>query len=122
MIRTLLKLAFVALLANATWHLFGAYGPNYKLRDAVQYASQFRADLTDRALRDKILDLAAQFDVPLTEADVSLTHDAQTTTIDVSYVRIIEVVPGFKRPWSFSFHVETLNSRPPPPGDLRTPK
>ena len=34
MIRTLLKLALVALVANAGWHLFGAYSPNYKFEDA----------------------------------------------------------------------------------------
>ena len=34
MIRTLLKLAVVALVANAAWHLFGAYSPNYKFEDA----------------------------------------------------------------------------------------
>ena len=40
MIRTLLKLAVVALVANAAWHLFGAYSPHYKFKDAVQYAAQ----------------------------------------------------------------------------------
>ena len=32
--------------------------------------------------------------------------------IDISYVRSIELLPGFKRAWPFTVHVETLNSRP----------
>jgi hypothetical protein len=118
MIRTLLKLAIVALLANATWHLFGAYAPHYKLRDAVQYASQFRGDATDEALRSTILELATQFDVPITEADVAVTHDTRQTTVDISYVRLIDLAPGLTRRWPLSMHVETLNARPPIPSDL----
>ena len=118
MIRTLIKLAVVALVANATWHAFGAFSPHYKLRDAVQYAAQHRSEMTDAALRDKILDLASRFDVPLTEDDVRVKHDAQQTVVDVSYMRLIELAPGLARRWPFSMHVEVLNDRVPPE-DLR---
>jgi hypothetical protein len=30
------------------------------------------------------------------------------TTVDGSYTRIIELVPGYKYPWAFTFHVDTL--------------
>jgi hypothetical protein len=119
MIRTLLKLAFVALLANATWHIFGAFAPHYRLVDAVRNASQFRGDLTDAALQEKVLFLASQFDVPITEDDVKITHDAAYTTIDAAYLRPIEVVPGYTYKWPFTIHVETLNSRPPAGDPLR---
>jgi hypothetical protein len=115
MIRTLLKLVIVALLANATWHLFGAFAPHYRLTDAVRNASQFRGDATDDALQEKVVFLASQFDVPLGEEQVKVTHDDFHTTIDVSYVRPVELAPGFIRQWPFSFHVETLNSRTPVP-------
>jgi hypothetical protein len=113
MVRTLLKLAVVALVANATWHLFQIYSPHYKLKDAVQYTSQYRADLTDEALRDKILELGVQYDVPIGEDDVKVTHDTFQTTVDISYVRTIEVAPRFTRRWPLSIHVQTLNSRTP---------
>jgi hypothetical protein len=108
MIRTILKLAVVALLANAVWHLFAAYSPNYKLQDSIQYAAQNRGQLTDDALKDKILDLAGQYEVPVTAADVSVTHLDTHTIVDLSYVRPIELAPGFKYPWSFSMHVDVL--------------
>jgi len=115
MIRLLLKLVVVALLANALWHIFGAFAPHYRLVDAVQSAAQFRGDLSDDALAAKVLLLASQYDVPLDEDQVKVTHDEVHTDIDISYVRRIDFAPGFGKPWPFSAHVETINSRVPPP-------
>ena len=50
MIRTLLKLACVALIANATWHMFGALSPHYKFKDGVEYAVQNGGVSSDEAL------------------------------------------------------------------------
>jgi hypothetical protein len=109
MIRTLLKLAVVALLANAAWHVFGAYSPNYKLQDGIQYAALNRGQLSDDALKDKILEIAAQFEVPVTAADVSVTHRDTHTLVDLSYVRPVDLAPGFRYPWPFSMHVDVLS-------------
>jgi hypothetical protein len=107
--RTILKLVVVALLANAAWHLFSAYSPNYKLEDSIQYAVQNRGQQTDDALHDRIMELARQFDVPLTDADVSVTHTDKHTLVDVSYKRTIELAPGFRYPWPFSMHIDVLS-------------
>jgi hypothetical protein len=121
-IKTLIKLAFVALLANATWHVFGAYSAHYKFKDGVQYAAQYRGDSTDEGLREKILGLASQFDVPVTAADVSVTHAAKNTIVELSYVRPVDLAPGFTYPWSFSVHVDTYTAKPPKLDDLGVPK
>jgi hypothetical protein len=113
MIRTLLKLAVVALVANTTWHLFLIYSPHYKLRDAVQYTSQFRGDMTDEALRDKILSLAVQYELPIGEDEVRVTHDDFQTTVEIAYVQTVEIVPRVTRRWPLSMKVQTLNSRKP---------
>ncbi len=110
MLRTLLKLAVVALVANAAWHLFGAYSPNYRYQDGVQYAAQNRGQMSDEALRDKIVDLAGQFDVPVTANDVSVSKQGTHTLVDISYVRRIELAPSFVYPWNFSIHVDVIDS------------
>src|SRR5471030_3038756 len=103
MIRTIVKLALVALVANATWHLFGAYSPHYKFKDGIQYAVLHRADqrLTDEDVQERVLTLAAQFDIPVTAADVSVTHTTNHTVVDVSYVRPVDLAPGVTYPWPF---------------------
>jgi hypothetical protein len=108
MLRTLLKLACVALIANATWHVFGALSPHYKFTDGVEYAVQNGGESSDDAVREKILALAAQFDVPVTAADVSITRSPdRRPIIDIKYVRPIELAPGFKYPLPLSLHVDT---------------
>jgi hypothetical protein len=106
--RTLLKLAVAALLANAGWHLFGGYYPNYKFQDAVEYAAQNGAALTPEALRARVVELSSQFDVPLTEDQVAVARQDTHTTVDVSYKRQIELAPGFRYPWPFSIHVDVV--------------
>jgi hypothetical protein len=113
MIRIILKLAVVALLANAMWHAFIVYAPFYRFKDATQYAAQFRGETSDDVLRDKILGLAAQFDVPVTEDEVAVSHDGQHTFVKVSYVGPIELMPGFKRQWPLSFSVDVLTLNTP---------
>ena len=107
-IKTVIKLACVALLANATWHLFGAYSAHYKFKDGVHYAAQSRGDMTDEGLREKILGLASQFEVPVNADDVSVTHQGTHTVVELSYVRPVDLAPGFTYPWPFSVHVDTF--------------
>jgi hypothetical protein len=113
MIRLLLKLIVVALLANATWHAFNVYAPHYRFKDGAQYAAQFRGASSDEVLRDKILSLASEFDVPVTEDGVAVSHVGQHTFVEVSYVTPIELVPGFKRPWPLSFKIDVLTMNTP---------
>jgi hypothetical protein len=114
MIRLILKLAVVALLANALWHIFIVFSPHYRLVDAVQSAAQFRADLSDDGLTAKVLLLATQYGVALDEDQVKVTHDDLHTRVEIAYERRIEFAPGFAKSWPFTAHVETINSRPPP--------
>ena len=106
--RTLLKLAVVALVANAAWHVFGAYYPNYKFQDAVEYAAQNGAALTQDALREKVVELSSQFDLPLTADQVTVARQDTHTIVDLSYKRPIELVPGFRYQWPFSMHVDVV--------------
>jgi hypothetical protein len=121
-IKTVIKLAFVALLANATWHVFVVYLAHYKFKDGVQSAALYRGDMSDEALREKILGIALQFDVPVTDADVSVTHEDKHTIVDLSYVRPVDLAPGFTYPWPFSAHVDADTIRPPKLNELAVPK
>ena len=108
MIKLILKLAVVALVANAGWRVGSAYVAHYKFEYAVQQAALFRGNKSDEALRQRISELASDFDIPVTDADVMLMTSEHHTVVDGDYTRVIELVPGFKYPWEFTFHVDTL--------------
>jgi hypothetical protein len=110
LIKLILKLAVVALLANATWRVGSAYVAHYKFIDSVEQASLFRGNKGDDVLRQRVFDLASDYDIPVADGDVTLKTVDNHTVIDGNYSRIIELAPGFQYPWEFTFHVDTLRT------------
>ena len=121
MIKLLLKLAIVAVIANAAWHAFVPYSAHFKFKDAVESASQFGADKSEDELRAKVLEIAAQYDVPLTAESFTLRREQVHTIIDGSYTQPIEIVPGFVYRYTFTWHTDTMSEKPPKL-DLAAPK
>ena len=108
MIRLVIKLALVALIAHGAWRVGSAYASYYKFRDAVEQATQYGPDKSDAELRAHVLELAAQYDIPLDEDGFTIERDVNHTIVDGAFIRPIELLPGYKRPWSFTFHVDTF--------------
>ena len=117
--KVLLKLVVVALLANATWHLWGVYSAHFKFKDAVQSMTQFNSSKSDAELRSRILELAAQYDVPVTDENFTVRREDNHTITDGSYKRQVELLPGFAYPFSFNWHIDTFTlTGATPPGRL----
>ena len=109
MIKTVIKLALVAVIANASWRVGTAYVTHYKFTDSVQQTTLFRGKRTDDVLRQRIFEIASDFDIPITEEELSLRTDNHHTIVDGAYTREIELFPGFIYPWPFTFHTDTLS-------------
>ena len=72
MIKLVIKLAIVALVANAAWHTMVAYTSFYKFKDAVQQTTQFGSD--------KSIDLLPGYSQPWTfEIHTDTFSDAPTS-------------------------------------------
>jgi len=112
MIRTAIKLALVAVVANATWHVFTAYSVNYKFSDAVEYAAESRGDKSDDQLRQQVIDMAAQAELPIDPDQVGVTHAETHTVVETSYTRVVELFPGVNYPWQFKVHVDAYVKAP----------
>jgi len=54
LIKLLIKLAVVAIVANATWRIGSAYVAHYKFTDSVQQTTLFRGQRTDEQLRARV--------------------------------------------------------------------
>jgi hypothetical protein len=113
LIKTGIKLALLALVANATWHFFVAYSAHYKFRDATQYAAQNRGEKTDEQLHDIILNLAADADLDVPAEAVVVKHEGLRTSVSVSYVQTLELVPNRPYPVPFSFQIDTYTLQSP---------
>ena len=107
MLRTLVKLALVALLINASWQLFSVYWAHFKFVDAVQATAQFRGDKSEAQIRARVLELAGEFEVPVTEENLTIQGSRMHTIIDSEYTRLVKLLPGYTYPWRFTVHTDT---------------
>jgi hypothetical protein len=106
-IKTLIKLAIVVLVANAIWRVGSAYVSYYRFKDAVADIAVSSKNKTDDELRQKVMEIAMQYDAPLAEDAVAIRHEDNHTYIDASYEEPVAVFPGYERPWAFSFTVDS---------------
>jgi hypothetical protein len=107
-IKTILKLAVAALIANATYRVGSAYLDHYRFTDGVKEATQFRGARSDNEVRNRIFDLASQYDIPVDGETLSLRVEQGHTIVDASYTRPIQLLPGYTYDWPFSMHVDTF--------------
>ena len=113
MIRTLVKLALAALIANAVWRVGSEYVTDFKFRDAVRETAIFKAR-SDEELRAKIGALASQFDVPIDEDSLTIDHQNNHLIITGGYEKPIELLPGYQYPWHFSWTIDAELVQPKP--------
>ena len=119
MVKLLVKLALAALVANAVWRLSSAYLQFYRFSDAVSQAAQFAPVKSRDDLERRVIDLASQYDIPLSSGDIAVKQDEGNHTVVVgAYTKPIDFAPGYQYPWPFSLHVDVLNpeTQQPDPG------
>jgi hypothetical protein len=108
MIRLLIKLALAALIANAAWRVGSVYASFYKFKDAVQETTQYGAATSEADLRARIVELGAQYDLPVTDDTFSLRRTGDHTITDGAFTRPIDVLPNYSYPWPFTWHTDTF--------------
>jgi hypothetical protein len=117
-IKFIVKLAVVGLLANATWRIGSAYVSCYKFEDSIREAAQFRGRKTDDELKQRIVDIAAEFDVPIAAEDLTVRTVGSHFLVDGGYVRAIDLAPGYAYPWPFTVHADVFVDAPQKPADV----
>ena len=111
--KLIIKLLIVALVANATWRLGSQYATHYRFSDSVQDAA-IDSGLSDAQLRQRVLELAARYDVPLSDEQLTIRTEYTRRFIDGSYVKPITILPGYDRNWPFTLAVQGYVLTPKP--------
>ena len=107
MIRSIIKLALVAVLANAAWRVGNAYLGYYRFTDAVQQLAHYRGDKSDAEIHDRVFGLAAQYDITVTDETLTIEKNENRTIVDGSYTKPIEFLPTVVYDWPFKVHIDT---------------
>jgi len=109
MLGRIIKLVIAALIANASWRIGSTYVSHYRFKDAVAESAQFGTNQSVDQLHQRVLDLGAQYNLPITDDSFTIRREGIHTYVAGSYTQMIEVVPGYRYPWPFSWNVEAMN-------------
>jgi len=106
MIKSIIKIAIAVLLANALWRIASAYISYYKFQDAVQEYSIRTGGKSDEEIKNRVAELAAQYEEPVDAEAVEVRKDQQHTYIDARYTKPVAVLPGYEYQWPFSLSAD----------------
>ncbi len=106
--KALIRLIVAALIIHATWRAGAVYWRNYQFRDGVQQTAQFSARRADSELRDQVMQLAKEYEIPLDPERLTVRRTDNHTLIDASYDERIELLPRYFHPWRFDVNVDAL--------------
>lgn len=121
--QTILKLAFGALLILGTVQAGRAAIKHYAFVDAIQEAMLFVGSRTEEELVDRVMEIAADHQVPLEYENLTVRREAFQVLVDGTYTETIEIIPRiWSRRWDFAIDVDVRlleDTRPRPPADRR---
>jgi hypothetical protein len=120
-VKAFLKLIVVALIANALWHVGSALIPYYKFKDSVHEAAMV-TERTENDLRQKIVELASTYDLPVTADMVTIRSQEHHTIVEASFTQPISVLPGYQFPWPFRMTVDAYVMTPVRLNESRKPE
>ena len=120
MIKTIIKLAIVALIANGIWRVGSAYLSFYRFKDAVDEMALHSKGKTVEQLKDKVLELAASYDEPIDADAVSVRREEPHLIVEGSYKKRVLLAPGFEYALPFTLMVDEMVV-PTKLGDLANP-
>jgi len=70
-----------------------AYMSYYKFKDAVRETTQHRGTKSDAQIHDRVFELANEYDIPVTDENLTIIRQEDHTIVDGSYIQPIDIVP-----------------------------
>jgi hypothetical protein len=116
-VRMAIRLAVVFLIAHALYQFVPTYVRYQQFKDSVNETAMFAKGKSDADITNRVMELAAEHDIPLEREYVQVRRQGDHTYIDASWVSLIKWVPGYERAWQFDVAAHAWSSTPSKPGD-----
>lgn len=111
MIRTVIKLAIVAVVVHAAVRIVPVYWNYFKFKDAVQETANFSSKRTEEEVRTRVHAITQRLDLPISLQDIRVRKSGETTFVETQYTEQLEYFPGQKYPVEFKISVEGVPPR-----------
>ena len=108
MIKKVISFVVFLVLANAGIRVGLVYFRDQQFKDAVRELSLFSGTKTEEVIRAKVMELAAQNQIPIEPEFIEITRKSEAgigdhSVIKVSYAVMVPVFPGNPRRFQFDY-------------------
>ena len=106
MLRNLVRLVVFGLFLHAVVRIGPEFWHYLKFKDAVTEIASYPGRNTNEQLRDRILQLADQLEVPIGARDVTVTREGNRALVSTAWTAQLEYLPTRFYPYDFVVDVE----------------
>jgi len=106
MIKSIVKILLVVLCAHALWRVGSSYISYYRFRDAVTELAIHATGKSDAQLKDRVMELAAEYDEPVDPDALAIRQEEHHTYVETEYSKPILLFPGYEYQWPYSLKVD----------------
>ena len=102
---TIIKLVLAFALLTAAFQGARATMSNYQFQDDVEQALLFAPGASDAEVIEKVVSLAAEYGLPVSAEDVTISQRAADRMVDINYTADVAFIPGLiNQPIKFNPH------------------
>ncbi|MGV3518910.1 hypothetical protein [Luteitalea sp.] len=111
MVRNVVRLLVLGLIVHAGVRITPVFWHYVQFKDAVSEVATYSERKTTEEIRDRIVLLAAEHDVPIGAADIAVTRQGGTVFVSTAWTAQLEYVPTRFYPYDFVVDVEGREQR-----------
>lgn len=114
--KTIIKILITVVILTACFQASRYYLNNFQFEDAAQQRLLFETRASDSEVVNILMRMAAEYQLPLREENISVRMVGQDRIVDMEYTESVPLVPGvFSYPWTFRPQTSTRFLNAPPP-------
>jgi len=104
--KTIIQIGLALVLLTATVQAGRAALKHYTFVDALQESLIFASSRTQDQITEQVLQMAAEYAIPIDPASLSVRRDPFLIEIEAPYTDTVDLLPGFYTyPWDFETSV-----------------
>ncbi len=101
--KTIIKIVITLAILTACFQAGRYYFNNFQFEDAAQQRLLFETRASDADVVNIVMKLAAEYQLPLKDEDISVRMIGQDRVVEMEYTENVPLLPGvFTYPWKFT--------------------
>ena len=106
--KTIIKIVITLVILTACFQAARYYFNNFQFEDAAQQRLLFETKASDSEVVNILVKLAAEYQLPLQEDNISIRMQGQDRIVEMEYTEDVPLIPGvFTYPWTFTPRTST---------------